>query len=138
MGLFEAKKITSFEIIFFRISGMRVTAEYEIVMKEDRAEITEYRIYYTREDGDERRPQHCAVCSVEEMLKLLNECEVLKWDGFHGKHPIGVKDGEMLSFSATVNDGQTVKADGSENFPKHFREFRNQIFKMLSEGKQDE
>lgn len=31
MGLFEAKKITSFEKIFFRIAGMRITSEYEIV-----------------------------------------------------------------------------------------------------------
>lgn len=104
-------------------------------MKEGKTEITEYWIYYTS-GKNERRPKRIAVCSEEEMLRLLNECEVMKWDGFHGKHPIGVKDGEMLSFTAIVNDGQTVKAEGSENFPKHFREFRNNIFKMLSEGKQ--
>jgi len=56
------------------------------------------------------------------------------WNGFEGKHPFGVKDGEMLSFRAVVNDGKIIKANGSENFPKNFNEFRKEINRILSEN----
>ena len=40
MSIFEKKKIVSFERVFWRISGMRVTQEYEIIRREDKAEIS--------------------------------------------------------------------------------------------------
>ncbi len=75
-----------------------------------------------------------AICSDSQMLELLNQCNIMKWDGFHGKHPRGVLDGEMFSFRAIVNEGQTIQADGSANFPEHFRDFRRMIDQMLSEA----
>ena len=137
MGLFDSKKnesITSYEKVFWRISGMRCTDEYEIISKDGNAEITEYRMYCASGGGMERRPERSVTVSDEEMIKLFNDCQILKWDGFHGKHPKNVRDGEMFTFSATVNEGRTIQADGSANFPKYFREFRNEIYKMLSEG----
>ena len=125
-----AEKIESFETVTLRISGMRGTTDYEIVMKGNAAEVTEYRI---RSDKDEKRvPERQATCSAETVIKLLNDCELTAWDGFHGKHPSGVKDGIMFSLKATVNNGRKIKADGSENFPKHFREFRNGLHALLT------
>ena len=126
-------KILSFETVTLRISGMRGTTDYEIVMKGDAAQVTEYRIRY---DMDEKRvPERQAACSAEKVMKLLNDCELTAWDGFHGKHPSGVKDGIMFSLQATVNNGRKIKAEGSENFPKHFREFRDGLHAMLSQKK---
>ena len=102
-------------------------------MKGDAARVTEYRIRY---DMDEKRvPERQAACSAEKVMKLLNDCELMAWDGFHGKHPSGVKDGIMFSLQATVNNGRKIKAEGSENFPKHFREFRDGLHAMLSQKK---
>ena len=118
-----AGKIESFETVTLHLSGMRFTTEYEIVMQDKDAEITEYGIRYEKEKGDVRVPQRKAVCSAETVLKLFNDCELLAWDGFHGAHPKDVKDGIMFSFKATVNGDRNIRAEGSENFPEHFREF---------------
>ena len=118
-----AGKIESFETVTLHLSGMRFTTEYEIVMQDKDAEITEYGIRYEKEKGDVRVPQRKAVCSAETVLKLFNDCELLAWDGFHGAHPKDVKDGTMFSLKATVNGGKNIRAEGSENFPEHFREF---------------
>ena len=68
------------------------------------------------------------------MLELLNQFPVMKWNGFHGKHPRGVLDGEMFSFQATVNDGVTIRAEGSANFPKGFQEFRRAVHLLLQDS----
>ena len=130
MGIFSAKQIESFEKITWNISGMRSIREYEIINKGDEADIAEYEMYY-QNGKKERRLQRTANSSAEEILKLLNECSVIKWNGFNGKHPRGVKDGEMFSFEALVNDEEKIEASGSENFPKHFRDFRRAINEML-------
>ena len=41
-----SQKIESFEIVTLRLSGMRFTTEYEIVMKGKDAEVVEYAIRY--------------------------------------------------------------------------------------------
>ncbi len=127
----DGKVITSFEIITLHTSGMRFTSEDEIVMKDGAAEVSSYSIRYS--DSEDRRVlEKRALCSVEEVLKLLNDCKLLSWDGFHGAHPRGVLDGIMFSFEATVNDGRKIKADGSENFPKHYRDFTDGIYNLLN------
>ena len=132
--MFEKKTIASFESIFMRISGMRLTQEYEILLKDSKAEISDYWMYCASGGGMERKLKRRTTCPEEQMLELLNQCDILKWDGFHGKHPRGVLDGEMFSFEATVNGGETIRADGSANFPKYFREFRRAVDQMLSEA----
>lgn len=128
------EKIESFEIVTLRLSGMRFTEEYEIVMKGKKAEITEYEIRYEKNE-DKRVPERKTVCSVDRVLKLLNDCELAAWDGFVGNHPKDVKDGIMFSLKATVNNGRKIYAHGSENFPKHFREFRDGLNNMLRQNK---
>lgn len=131
----KQKTIESFEIVSLRTFGMRYAAEYEIVMKTNQAEVSEYAIIFMQ-GKDERRLERRAVVGEDEILNLLNACKVLSWDGFHGKHPVGVKDGTMFSFKATVNGGKTVCADGSQNFPKHYRDFTDALNKMLALGEE--
>ena len=128
------EKIESFEIVTLRLSGMRFTEEYEIVMKGKKAEVTEYGIRYEKNE-DKRVPERKTVCSVDKVLTLLNDCELTTWDGFVGNHPKDVKDGIMFSLKATVNNGRKIYAHGSENFPKHFREFRDGLNNLLRQNK---
>ena len=130
--LFKTDKITSYDEINYRISGMRVTREYEIISKGKVAEVSEYTIRYSN-DEDDRILERRVLCDNEMMIELLNVCGIMRWDGFSGKHPFGVKDGEMLNFTASVNDGKFIRASGSQNFPKNFPEFRRQIDSILSE-----
>lgn len=127
-----SQKIESFEIVTLRLSGMRFTTEYEIVMKSKKAEVTEYEIRYEK-NGDKRVPESKTVCSPDRVLKLLNYCELLTWDGFVGNHPKDVRDGIMFSLKATVNGSRKIYAHGSENFPEHFREFRDGLEAILSQ-----
>ena len=131
----SSEKITSFERITLHISGMRFRSEYEILMKGTQAEITQYSIRCSK-DGDEKVPEKSALCSKYEMLDLLNKCSLLSWDGFHGKHPKGVKDGIMFSLQAVLNGGKTIKAEGSENFPRHYRDFTDGLYSLLNDNRQ--
>ena len=129
-----SEKIESFEIVTLRLSGMRFTVEYEIVTNGKKAEVTEYEIRYEKKE-DKRVPKRKTVCSVDKVLTLLNDCELVSWDGFVGNHPKDVKDGTMFSLKATVNSGRKISAHGSETFPKHFREFRNGLNTLLTQNK---
>ena len=130
----SSEKIESFEIVTLRLSGIRFTVEYEIVMKGKEAEITEYEIRYGKDkDKDKRVPVRKTVCSADKVLKLLNDCELANWDGFVGNHPKNVKDGIMFSLNATVNGSRKISAHGSENFPKHFRELRDGLNNLLKQ-----
>ena len=109
---------------------MRGATEREIVMRGSEAEVTEYTIRYDK-GQDVRVPQAQAVCSAQQMVQLLNDCHMLAWDGFHGAHPKHVLDGTMFRLNATVNGGRTIHADGSQNFPKHYRDFTDGLYALL-------
>lgn len=127
-GAAKGGRIDSFEVVTLHTSGMRHVSEHEIVMKDGAAEVSLYGIGH----GYERILQKRAVCSKEEALKLLNDCRITSWDGFHGKHPKGVLDGTMFRFKATVNGGVTISADGSQNFPRHYRDFTDGLYEILN------
>lgn len=122
-------KVESFSRVLLRLSGMRITEEYEIVPDGDGARITHYFIRYDGKE-DRREPQRSARRPIKDVLALLNDCDVPAWDGFHGKHPKFVTDGTMFRFEATVNGDRRIFADGSENFPKHFRDFREGLSRL--------
>ena len=128
-----SEKIESFDIVTLRLSGMRFTVEYEIVMKGKDADVAEYEIRYSK-DANKRVPARKTVCGADRVLKLLNDCELVSWDGFVGNHPKNVKDGIMFSLNATVNGGRKISAHGSENFPKHFRELRDGLNAILRQN----
>lgn len=131
--LFE--KINSFEIVTLHTSGMRYIADHEIVNNGDNAIVSQYAIEHR--DGEKvRHLQKRAKCSMKFMLELMNKCRLLSWDGFYGKHPKGIKDGIMFSFDATIND-KKIHADGSQNFPSHYRDFTDGIYKILQEGENE-
>ncbi|MBP5529941.1 MAG: hypothetical protein J6X80_07820 [Lachnospiraceae bacterium] len=125
-------EITNYERIVLSETAMRGKSEYEVVNKGDKAEITFYQYRYSQKE-EIKTPEKCAECENDEVLKILNECRISKWDGFHGKHPRNVKDGIMFSFEAAVNEGLKIHADGSENFPKNYSTltnwFRDKLFR---------
>ena len=115
-------EITAFETLTLRESGMRVTQEYAAVAKGEKVEITLYRMHYAS-GKEEKRPEKSGVCTLEAFMHMLNTCKVGSWNGFHGEHPKYVTDGTMFILEASVNGGKRIFADGSQNFPKHYREF---------------
>lgn len=124
------RRIDSFEKIILRISGMRVTVEYEILNGEA-VRLSRYRIGYT--DGEDVRELEKSVsCRKEVIFELLTSCGIVRWNGFHGKHPKNVQDGDMFRFFAVVNDGQIICAEGSANYPKGYGEFIHTLNQMLN------
>ena len=112
-------EIKQYEKILLSESTMRGKSEYERINVGDKANIAYYQYYYS-ESRENKRPEKSAECGNDEVIKLLSECKISKWDGCHGKHPKHVLDGTMFSFKALVNEGQEIYADGSQNFPKNY------------------
>ena len=135
-GLFgcagNAKKvITSVEEMTLTLRGMRGSYVYKIVCESDKPELRLYREVFSGEDTILELEKK-AVPDTQVILDLMNSCGILRWDGFHGKHPKNVQDGIMFTFSAAVNGGQTIRADGSANFPKGYHEFIRTLNAILS------
>ena len=126
----KATQIVSFEIVTLHTSGMRYTGETEIVMKDGKAEVSQYGIRFTQSE-DRRVLEKRAECDAQKVLKLLNDCKLLAWDGFNGSHPKGVLDGTMFRLNAVVNGNQKIYASGSENFPKHYRDFTDGLYNIF-------
>ena len=125
------KVIASIEIVTLHLSGMRGSVDYEIVMKDGQAQVSQYEIRYVDHE-DHRILQKQALCETSTLLSLLNDCKLLSWDGFNGPHPKGVLDGTMFTLKATVNEGKKIYAQGSENFPKHYRKLRDGLYNILN------
>ncbi|MBR6917608.1 MAG: hypothetical protein IKN38_05435 [Clostridia bacterium] len=129
------KKTESFEIVNLHLSGMRGAYEYEILPKDGEAEVSYYGIRYS-EGKEDRVLESRALCPAEKMIGILNDCRIMSWGGFHGKHPKGVLDGIMFTFEATVNGGERIHADGSQNFPKHYRDFTDALYAILNNAEE--
>ncbi len=131
--MFKKPAVDSFGKILLKISGMRGSIEYEITDREGQTEISLYEFRYGN-GAEERILEKQAFCKTDEFIAFLNECNIMRWDGFEGKHPRGVLDGRMFRFSAEVNGGTTIRANGSENFPRHFRDFENKLYEILNQN----
>ncbi|MBO4349793.1 MAG: hypothetical protein J6A01_02470 [Proteobacteria bacterium] len=128
----NTEKVTSFEIITLHLSGMRGVLDYEIVNKGVQSDVCQYSDRY--ENGERQKElEKCVSVDTEMVLQILNDCSITAWDGFHGKHPWGVKDGTMFTFTARVNDGREIHAEGSQNFPPKFQELKNWIYHQLKQ-----
>ena len=115
----KKKNIESFDRVTLHESGMRFVREFEIVCDGDKSRVEKYSFNYST--GEERRIlETSVVLDTADVITKLNEIGVAKWDGFVGKHPRNVRDGIMFNFKATVNGGQTISANGSQNFPKNY------------------
>ncbi len=134
----EAKKtVTSVEDMKLIIRTMRGGYVYKFEGEGDETELRFYRETY-RGGEDELLLELSVSCGEKTMIELMNSFGILRWNGFHGKHPRNVNDGTMFIFTATVNDGQEIFADGSENFPKGYHEFVSALNVMLQRTKTTE
>ena len=134
---YAAKKITDntitdIESLKLRLSGMRLSEEYEFIVNGDKTEISHYTISYANSE-EERVLEKRTVCDTKTVIDALNRFEVIKWDGFHGKPPKGVLDGTTFNITATLNGGQKLYADGSQNFPKHFYELEEWLYTVFKD-----
>lgn len=126
----QSDRIENFEVVTLRVSTMRNVSEYEMLMKDGKAEVSCYSIRFTQ-SKDERVLEKRVAVDEAEALKLLNDCGVLSWDGFHGAHPRGVTDGTMFNLHATVNGGKKIYATGSQNFPRHYRDLTDGLYDLF-------
>ena len=123
-------KIFSFQTVTLHLGGMRGVCEYEITSKDGKAVVSRYDMHYN--DGEKDRVlEERAECGEERMLKLMNDCKLLSWDGFYGKHPKGVLDGTTFRLEATVNGDRHVSAHGSQNFPRRYHDFTDGLYAIL-------
>ena len=127
------EQVESVESMTLTLRGMRGGTVYKFDAESNH---TELRYYCEKYSGEETilELERSIACDPQTMICLMNTCDVIKWNGFHGKHPKNVHDGIMFRFEATVNEGQTILADGSENFPKGYREFVRTLDEMLSKS----
>ena len=128
--LFSKEQITDFTKIELTMNGMRGSEIYELICEGESANVTLYELRYNK-DGDMRVPLGSAKAGTDDIITLLNECKVIKWDKFSGANPRGVRDGWQFTFTAEVNGGRRLYATGSNNFPKHFRDFTNALNDMI-------
>ena len=77
-------------------------------------------------------PRKVTPALIQELNRIVNQYNLISWNGFSENDP-DVLDGEMFSFQATVNDGISIHAEGSANFPMGFHEFRRAIHLLLYE-----
>jgi len=130
------KTVTSIETMTLTLQGMRFCSVYEITNEDGKTELRRFRKVYSN-GADTLELEASAVCDITDFIELMNTCGVIRWDGFHGKHPKNVKDGILFDFRATVNDGQEIHADGSENFPKGYHDFVRELNNILAEHEVD-
>ena len=130
--MFKHESITSFSEIRLRLSGMRVTEVYEIICRGGEAELSRYWLSYENHQDNYHLQKRVTVPAAD-VTDVLNRCGVIKWDGFNGKNPPHVLDGTMFRFEATVNGERRISANGSNNFPKHYRDFTDALYRMLNE-----
>ena len=127
----KSRKISSFEKINLFITGMRFSREYEIINKGEKTEIVLYFRKYS--NGEEKRiPDKKA--ETESFVAFLNSIDFVSWNGFNGKHPKNVLDGEMFRMEAKISSENVINAEGSENFPKGYKDFVKELDLLLKGG----
>lgn len=129
-------KIESFEKVTLKISGMRHTSEYEAVMSDGMAELSEYSEVYSN-SKDARKLERRAVFAPEIFVSLMNDCRFASWDGFSGVNS-RVLDGYMFTLTATVNGGGRIYAHGSNKSPNGYSEFVEGMNRLLDEYRAEE
>ncbi len=122
------KKIESLVRFTLRISGMRMTYEYEAIADTETTTLTRYIFHFGK--TPEREPNGTIKLKTSEVIEKLNELNIGGWDGFDGPHPKNVSDGEMFEFVAETKEF-CIRAVGSQNFPPNYREFKTWLNEQL-------
>lgn len=136
-----------FESFRFHIIGMSVEADVVVGGKTETGAYLEYCTEierYNSESGEEETERY-DIHRIEgdeqfyhTLCQLLGVYGVTGWDGFVGKNPPGVRDGESGSFRATLSDGSTIEAHGSNNFPQNYHSLYSLLRKMVDEKSTEE
>ncbi len=124
--------VESVQSLELRVSGMRGTQLYELTVQNGTARLEHYAMRYS-EKREERVLLRQATCDATPVLALLNACRLPAWHGFHGAHPRGVRDGIMFSLRAVYNGDTNLQAEGSQNFPPHYRAFTDGLNDLLNQ-----
>ena len=128
--------ITSFENITLRLTGISVCIEYEITMKGEEARVAKYGIMF---NGRQERKTTVleTFYSKERMIKLLNDCDLLSWDGFSGYPPKRKEDKVVVYELKAIINGRTISASSSEIRPEHYQEFNDGLNEIIFENRED-
>ncbi len=132
-GTMRGMKVEKAESLLLRMSGMRGTREYEMNCMGEETKLALYQIMYGNEE-DRRKLLKKVSLKTDSVTEALNGFGFCDWDGFHGSHPKGVRDGMMFHLEAFVNGGHKIQAEGSANFPKNFRDFERWLSETLQNG----
>lgn len=127
------KSVNSVEAMTLVKRGMRGEYVYKLESEDNATKLRYYREVYSGGETVLELVKSVA-CDRQVIIELMNTCNIIRWDGFHGKHPKNVHDGIMFTFTAMVNGGQTVCAEGSANFPSGYHEFVRSLDAMLTKG----
>jgi len=118
-----------FENFEIQMQGMEISQYIAEGGKTEKGAYLEYYVKIERynsetdEDYDEKqiiRRIEGDADFYDTLCKILGAYKVTEWDGFQGKNPPGVLDGESGYFKATLSDQSTIYAYGSNNFPANF------------------
>lgn len=97
--------------LFFMRGGYMAPLSYEVTLTGDGYVIAE----------NEGRPRPLDPSLAAEMIRVVEECGMKRWDGFRGSNPY-VLDGESFSLTMEFSDGTTVYASGENSFPDGYGE----------------
>ena len=130
---------TDFESVVLTESGMRVEKDtYEAKRTADGVRLSHYqaRSRWSDEANDyvDEKLNEVAVDGDEALYLyvagLVHACGVRDWNGFD-EYDSRVLDGTTFRFEAKLSDGTTVKANGSNAYPKHYHEFHDGLYNAV-------
>ena len=114
----EKTEVQDFEEIHLRVthSPRGGSYTYEILCEGDKSVINKKDNY--------RDDELVATVTIDTnlVINILNECDILSWDGFNGKRPKDVQDGTDFYFDAKIN-GKDIEAEGHTVFPESYNPF---------------
>ena len=127
-GVGKSKKVTDFETISFTTSlGRGKTTRYIITNEGEETKIS-ISVTTSAKNGSGDRSEE-GYCSTEDMIELLNECNVLSWNGYDKK---GDKDMDFR-FEGNIN-GEEIEAKGKMAYPKNFEDFVDGVEDLCQES----
>ena len=100
-------KLTRF---YFMRGGYTAPHSYEVTPAGDGYAISE----------NEGKPWALDPSLAAELIRVIEDCGMKQWDGFHGTNPY-VLDGESFSLIMEFSDGTGVYASGENSFPDDYQ-----------------
>lgn len=128
------KAVTSVESVKLSLSWYGGGVDYEITKINEAVEIKYYKDEYVDGQGFVSVLKNTATCDEAEFVELMNDCRVMKWDGFSGTNQ-EVMDGTSFTFTAYVNGSRKIYASGYMDYPKGYKEFTKGISSILDNSK---